>query len=446
MMIILLTEILHSKHSKMSKTKINTPGKSNAPQGKSGEQTVQFKDNRPETIQQLKQQELADKYSESKSNPVQRKKNTTGIPDNLKQGIEQLSGHSMDDVKVHYNSNKPSQLHAHAYAQGTNIHIASGQEKHLPHEAWHVAQQKQGRVKPTTQVKGKKVNDDKGLEREADVMGAKANRIKSSAKVSTHQSSSGGSTIQQTQKPPIQLALKIGKMTLSKVTTSSTGLQKALREKGVSNKADVIELLNDLAENASKSFSSWDAAIQWAIKKIKADEEKERIRKQKREARRKKREKASGPKTRSESPEKEKEEDDMPVRRKKKKPKIPVFKASKANIDFAAGESEPNRKDVMEQLEEHFEGELKPSEMLVDQVLKLLLQIPDAKGSEANEKSSKGHISQEPKILAQISLLVMDIEKSRLYKKFDKKKVRKKKKHLFFKSTEKGDTHGTQEQ
>ena len=81
----------------------------------------------------------------------------------------------MDDVRVHYNSSKPAQLQAHAYAQGTNIHLASGQEKHLPHEAWHVVQQKQGRVKPTMQMKGKvNINDDEGLEREADVMGSKA--------------------------------------------------------------------------------------------------------------------------------------------------------------------------------------------------------------------------------------------------------------------------------
>ncbi len=99
----------------------------------------------------------------------------TGLPDNLKSGIENLSGYSMDDVKVHYNSDKPAQLQAHAYAQGTDIHIASGQEKHLPHEAWHVVQQKQGRVRPTLQMKGNvNVNDDAGLENEADVMGTKA--------------------------------------------------------------------------------------------------------------------------------------------------------------------------------------------------------------------------------------------------------------------------------
>ena len=104
-----------------------------------------------------------------------RSENKTGLPDNLKSGIENLSGHSLNDVKVHYNSDKPAQLNAHAYAQGTDIHLAAGQEKHLPHEAWHVVQQKQGRVKPTMQMKGNvNVNDDAGLEKEADVMGAKA--------------------------------------------------------------------------------------------------------------------------------------------------------------------------------------------------------------------------------------------------------------------------------
>ncbi|HAA20749.1 MAG TPA: hypothetical protein DCP28_19025, partial [Cytophagales bacterium] len=56
-----------------------------------------------------------------------------GLPAQLKAGIENLSGRPMDDVKVHYNSDKPAQLQAHAYAQGTDIHLAPGQEKHLPH-------------------------------------------------------------------------------------------------------------------------------------------------------------------------------------------------------------------------------------------------------------------------------------------------------------------------
>lgn len=125
---------------------------------------------------QMKTIQLQDKGGEAKGGNGQTPKpNNTGLPDNLKAGIENLSGYSMDDVKVHYNSDKPAQLQAHAYAQGTDIHIGPGQEKHLPHEAWHVVQQKQGRVKPTVQMKGgEQVNDDAGLEKEADVMGEKA--------------------------------------------------------------------------------------------------------------------------------------------------------------------------------------------------------------------------------------------------------------------------------
>ena len=66
-----------------------------------------------------------------------------------------------------------------AYTQGTNIHVAPGQEKHLPHEAWHVVQQAQGRVKPTMQLKGIQMNDDVGLEREADEMVDKIDRLNS---------------------------------------------------------------------------------------------------------------------------------------------------------------------------------------------------------------------------------------------------------------------------
>ena len=100
--------------------------------------------------------------------------NNTGMPDNLKAGIESLSGFSMDDVRVHYNSSKPATVQALAYTQGTDIHVAPGQEKHLPHEAWHVAQQMAGRVSPTTNINGMPVNDNAALEHEADVMGEKA--------------------------------------------------------------------------------------------------------------------------------------------------------------------------------------------------------------------------------------------------------------------------------
>ena len=114
------------------------------------------------------------------SSPVQEKSEDSfetqkdnGLPSALRKGVEAISGFNMGDVQVHYNSAQPAQLKAHAFAQGNNIHLGPGQEKHLPHEAWHVVQQKQGRVQPTVQMKDQMINDDQSLETEADTMGAK---------------------------------------------------------------------------------------------------------------------------------------------------------------------------------------------------------------------------------------------------------------------------------
>jgi hypothetical protein len=109
-----------------------------------------------------------------RAEPAQRQENRTGMPDGLKAGIESLSGMDMSGVRVHRNSSAPAQLNALAYAQGNDIHLGPGQEQHLPHEAWHVVQQRQGRVQATMQMAGVGVNDDVGLEREADVMGGRA--------------------------------------------------------------------------------------------------------------------------------------------------------------------------------------------------------------------------------------------------------------------------------
>ena len=100
--------------------------------------------------------------------------NKTGLPDSLKAGIEHLSGMAMDDVRVSYNSSRPAQLQSLATTQGNQIHIAPGQEQHLPHEAWHVVQQKQGRVSPTTRIGGVPVNESPPLEHEAIQMGARS--------------------------------------------------------------------------------------------------------------------------------------------------------------------------------------------------------------------------------------------------------------------------------
>ncbi len=124
--------------------------------------------------------DFAEQSARGKHKPCQKKASQPqvsgrgGLPRQIRQGVEHLSGYRLDDVKVHYYSDKPRQLQALAYTQGTDIYVAPGEERHLPHEAWHVVQQKQGRVRPTAYLGNVKVNDNPGLEKEADVMGQKA--------------------------------------------------------------------------------------------------------------------------------------------------------------------------------------------------------------------------------------------------------------------------------
>ncbi len=187
-------------------------------------------------VQQLKEyQTIADQSF------INSTTNNTGLPNNLKSGIENLSGYSMSDVKVHYNSSKPAQLNAHAYAQGSQIHIASGQEKHLPHEAWHVVQQKQGRVLPTKQLKGKTaINDEPHLEKEADIMGMKALQLSSNHPIIGSDHAITSSFISQNT---AQRVLKVkGKIQLAKDRNLEQPIQLLYGDEGV-------ELLNDLIKN-----------------------------------------------------------------------------------------------------------------------------------------------------------------------------------------------------
>lgn len=94
--------------------------------------------------------------------------NKTGIPDRMKQSIEKRSGFSLDDINVHFHSEKPAQFQALAYTQGSHVYIGPGQQQHLGHELGHVIQQKEGRVRPTGRMNGQPINVDGALEREAD--------------------------------------------------------------------------------------------------------------------------------------------------------------------------------------------------------------------------------------------------------------------------------------
>jgi hypothetical protein len=166
---------------------------------------LQLKTDIKEAPLQMKQnplQLLSEKQKQpANNNPLKlNSHNKTGLPDGLKANVEALSGINLDDAKVHYNSEKPARVQALAYAQGTDIHLAPGHEKHLPHEAWHLVQQKQGQVRATARLNGGvKINDDVKLEKEADVMGAKADidlaqKIQAKAPVTDREFISGGST------------------------------------------------------------------------------------------------------------------------------------------------------------------------------------------------------------------------------------------------------------
>ncbi len=193
------------------------------------------------TIQRAEEEEMI----QGKFEPLQKQDNKTGLPDDLKSGMEALSGRSLDHVKVHYNSSKPASVQAHAYAQGADIHLGSGQEMHLPHELGHVVQQMEGRVQPTTQVAGIAVNDNPGLENEATVMGERALQRMVQTNATSRKNSLGQSLLQRVVQLQMDAGeggkwhihhdhMKLGKSTDSRVEfndRSAKAIRKELGEK-----------------------------------------------------------------------------------------------------------------------------------------------------------------------------------------------------------------------
>jgi hypothetical protein len=206
--------------------------------------------------------------------PVQRQSadNQTGMPDGLKANIEELSGGSLDDVRVHYNSLWPAELDALAYTQGTEIHVAPGQEQHLAHEAWHVVQQKQGRVQPTLSLKGLPVNDQSALEQEASEYGARAvqvgdpktspDEIRESSADDTFQ---GGRPVQRLAKLPLKKDKDVNRSQIADAVVALIGkgqAHQALLAVGQvfeTNKGTEDFLLNLARENGGGKVSDTQA-------------------------------------------------------------------------------------------------------------------------------------------------------------------------------------------
>ncbi len=173
---------------KTKKTKaIKKHSKVSPPQKNAKHHTAEIIDRRANSISQAEKKSWIEKTPDN-----------TGIPDHLKASIETLSGMDMSDVRVQRNSPKPARLNALAYTQGTEIHLGPGQERLLPHEAWHAVQQKQGRVKPTSSISGIPLNENQTLEREADRKGATALQMYPRAqKLSKVLSSTAGNSVAQ---------------------------------------------------------------------------------------------------------------------------------------------------------------------------------------------------------------------------------------------------------
>lgn len=102
--------------------------------------------------------------------PKQQGPNLTGIPTQMKMDLERRSGLSFDDVRVHYNSDKPIRIGALAYTQGTQVYMGPGQERHLGHELGHVVQQKSFCIPPTSWINGQPVNESPALECQAGIL------------------------------------------------------------------------------------------------------------------------------------------------------------------------------------------------------------------------------------------------------------------------------------
>lgn len=112
----------------------------------------------------MKQEKIWKGYEQPKPST----ENLTGIPIQMKMDFEHRSGLSFDDVRVHYNSDKPAKVGALAYTQGNQVHIGPGQERYLKHELGHVVQQKIAQIPTSGYRNGYRVNTSHHLEYMAD--------------------------------------------------------------------------------------------------------------------------------------------------------------------------------------------------------------------------------------------------------------------------------------
>ncbi|MEA3018021.1 MAG: hypothetical protein QOI38_2743, partial [Sphingomonadales bacterium] len=136
---------------------------------------------------------------------------------------------------------------------------------HLPHEAWHVVQQKQGKVKPTLHLGSRPVNDEPVLESEADHMGARATAFVGPA-ASLRAPSTGSSLIQR--------VLKVGSEVydvplfshnrMGRVREILTMIKSALKAHSLELSVKGHQLISDLCkEPKTTEFENLPALVKW---------------------------------------------------------------------------------------------------------------------------------------------------------------------------------------
>lgn len=189
------------------------------------------------------------------------------MPDNLKASIEYMSGISLADVRVEYNSDKPAQMGAYAYTQGNIIYIAPGQEKHLAHEVWHIVQQREGKVKKNTEFKkGVAGNDSKQLEGDADTQGKKAKQMAKIPDLLPQKELENKPTSEEiVQRAKIEKSSHYGKFSVDAAAYDFTANKKALNanitfEPGENTDATKIGLVQTIKDEKNGNKNSIDPA------------------------------------------------------------------------------------------------------------------------------------------------------------------------------------------
>ncbi|MCY1022994.1 DUF4157 domain-containing protein [Pyxidicoccus sp. MSG2] len=181
------------------------------------------------------------------------------LPERLQRVLEQLSGYDLSDVRVHADSPWPARLGARAFVLGSDIHLSSGAEDALEHEAWHVVQQKQGRVRATRTTGfdahpfgALALNDEESLEREADTMGCVARKL---VRRGERLSMRGTPRVAMTRWPVVQRQVTVSGIEIGKPARFEEEIKNRLFLVG----SDVVDFTNIVTDmlNEHLVFNTW---------------------------------------------------------------------------------------------------------------------------------------------------------------------------------------------